>query len=499
MADDHDDDATRIYRPYGSPPPDPAEDTTPSDPFAPAAPSSPAADPFAPEPAAADPFAPSTANPDPFTPAAVESDDPFRQPEPSGADPFAPAAPSTPPANDPFAPAASSTPAPADPFAPDASSRTNDPFAPADPDPFRAPAPPSAGDPFAPNPPPVTPPPAAPDPFAPISSSSPKNDPFENDWTPSVSPDPPPSSRTPLSGGDWNASPADPFAPAPTPAPAPGPDRADPFAQSPSTGTDDPFAAYQGPGIRSGAGMDSGFHAAPVAGVEVELPKAFGAEETLAGAFTPVFSLILQIRASDDLGDATSLRQRIEALLSESAQAARRTGANDVDVDEATFCLIAFLDEAILSSTWHGRDGWSAQPLQLAHYDRYDAGERFFDKLKALLEGGGTRRAVLEVYYLCLALGFKGRYAIHGREVLRRLVDDLYARLSASNPPGALAPRGTSREVAAQAEKAGLPTWALWVGAAVLVAVIYLVLSLMLSSAAGETADDLRTLSAQSE
>jgi type VI secretion system protein ImpK len=223
----------------------------------------------------------------------------------------------------------------------------------------------------------------------------------------------------------------------------------------------------------------------------------FGAERTLAGAFTPVFSLILQIRASQDLGDPTALRQRVEALLIESARIARKAGVNDSDIHEAEFCVVAFLDEAILGSSWPGRDAWSAQPLQLTHYDRYDAGERFFDRLKSLLDEGGARTAVMEVYYLCLALGFKGRYAIQGREVLRRLVDDLHARLSQTpnGRAGDLAPRGRSREVPAEAEKGGIPSWALWIGAALLVLLLYVGLSLSLNGVASETATDLSTIS----
>lgn len=502
MADDPypDDDATRIYRPYGSPPPDPAEAPEPADdPFAPATP-----DPFAPDPGTPDPFAPEPSAADPFAPD-VPSPDPFA-PEPSAADPFAPtpspaddpfraASPATGAAPDPFSPAPSSAP---DPFAPDPAppppAATPDPFAPASEDPF-APAPssgttdpfrsapvadpfgPSGPDPFAPapapTPPPPTPPPAAPpkaDPFAPSGP-----DPFD------------------LSG-------ADPFAPQPTPKGPAVPDRsADPFAATPSTTSDDPFADFQGPTGGGRGAFDSGYHNVSAPGPDVDLPTAFEAERTLAGAFTPVFSLILQIRSSEDLGDPTALRQRIESLLRESARVARQAGARDEDIAQAEFCLVAFLDEAILASQWPGQGAWSAEPLQLTHYDRFDAGEQFFDRLKALLDEGGTRKELLEVYYLCLALGFKGRYAIHGREVLRRLVDDLYTRISAGNEPGKLAPRGTSREVPAEAEKGGIPTWALWVGAAALVALLYLVLSLMLSSAASETADDLRTLSAQSE
>ncbi|GAB5537540.1 MAG: hypothetical protein Rubg2KO_37890 [Rubricoccaceae bacterium] len=277
----------------------------------------------------------------------------------------------------------------------------------------------------------------------------------------------------------------------PVPARAP-----DPFTAPPVTASDDPFANLKGPslGPARDTTFDSGLHVGPAARMDVKLPDVFDTERTLAGAFTPVFSLILQIRASPDLGDPTALRQRVEALLSDSARTARNAGVNDADIQEAEFCLVAFLDEAILGSSWPGRNAWSAEPLQLTHYDRYDAGERFFDRLKAILDEGGTRTAVMEVYYLCLSLGFKGRYAIQGREVLRRLVDDLHARLSQTptGRAGELAPRGRSREVPTQAEKGGLPSWALWIGAAVLVVLLYLGLSFFISSAANDTADILR-------
>lgn len=491
MADDPrpDDDATRIYRPYGSPPPDPEEaadapDSATPDPFAPTPdpfapdPEPPAApDPFAPLPAAADPFAPpgdAPPSPDPFAPAA----DPFA-PEPAAPDPFAPA---DGPA--PFAPSPSSEP---DPFSPPPHAAP-DPFAPAPGDP------PPVGDPFAP-PPSATDDPFAPaadaDPFAPAPSAPPATDaPF----APATGPDPfgPPDPPAP---DPYRAGPADPFAPAPAPGARQPAERPDPFAPAgPLAATDDPFADLQGPTPGGRPSFDSGIREVSHEHDALLLPSAFDAEKSLAGAFTPVFTLILQLRASAPSGDPAALRQRIETLLREAAARAREAGAADADVEEATVCVVAFLDEAILGADWPGREGWSAHPLQLAHYDRNDLGERVFDRLKRLLDEGAVRRDVLEVYYLCLALGFRGRYAIHGREVLRRLVTDLHRRLSGAAPPGPLAPRGHSREAPAEAEAGGVPTWALWAGAAALVLVLYLGLSLSLSAAAADAADALRAL-----
>lgn len=522
MADDDprpDDDATRIYRPYGSPPP--ASDEP--DPFASDG------DPFASDPPTAGASGEGEAPPDPFAPS--------RKSAPPADDPFASEPPRAPASDDPFAPSPSSRSAPADdPFAPEPPKATpppsgrdrgatdifgppiGDPFAPAtdsdgasSDDPFAAP--PSAADPFsappsrhteAPDPfrapdrgdDPFAPRPtggAAPDPFAPSPPSTP--DPFAASPPPEAKAPPAPPATPPAD--PFDVEPADPFAPAPkVPARQPR-EREDPFAATPSTDSDDPFHALKGPsGGGGGGGFDSSLRDRPFASSEsMDLPEAFGTERTLAGAFTPVFSLILQIRAAQRLGDGTALRQRIEALLSEAARTARSYNVPEGDVEEATFCLVAFLDEAILATDWPGRDRWSAEPLQLAHYDRYDAGERFFDRLKRLLDEGAARTGVLEVYYLCLALGFKGRYAIQGREVLRRLVEDLHSRLERANgAAGALSPRGRSREVPAEAEKGGIPTWALWVGAAVLVALLYLGLSFSLSGAANETATDLRAL-----
>ena len=550
--DDHDDDATRIYRPYGSPPPTadepdpfapdgdpfaPEPDTAAPNPFVPSSRSAPpAGDPFAPSSdpfSGADPFAPDPPAPtsSPASPAPSQGQamgDPFAplpaSPRPAP-DPFAPEPSSDAPADDPFAPSgsaptpASASPAPPDrgatdlfgppvgdfgsgtssdgsppddPFAPppDRAPASDpvpgaDPFAPPSADPFRAP---DAGeDPFAPRPAGGT----ARDPFAPAASSAP--DPFAAPPPAGKSPTPEPPDDDP-----FDVTPDDPFAPAPK-APAPQPrDREDPFATPPGTTSDDPFASLKGPSLGSGGSVeDSAFHEPLASAGGMELPETFGTERTLAGAFTPVFSLVLQIRAAQQLGDGTALRRRIEQLLADAARTARSYNVPEEDVEEATFCLVAFLDEAILATEWPGHDAWSSQPLQLTHYDRYDAGERFFDRLKRLLDEGATRTGVLEVYYLCLALGFKGRYAIHGREVLRRLVDDLHGRLERANgAAGALSPRGTSREVPAEAEKGGVPTWALWVGAAVLVALLYLGLSLSLSGVASETADDLRALTA---
>jgi type VI secretion system protein ImpK len=85
------------------------------------------------------------------------------------------------------------------------------------------------------------------------------------------------------------------------------------------------------------------------------------------------------------------------------------------DYDQARFIICAWVDEAILNSSWTHKGLWQKEQLQRIYYQTTDAGEESFDRLNAL---GLHQRDVREVYYLCLALGFMGRYCHKGDEYL---------------------------------------------------------------------------------
>ena len=85
------------------------------------------------------------------------------------------------------------------------------------------------------------------------------------------------------------------------------------------------------------------------------------------------------------------------------------------DFDLARFAVFAWIDEAILNSAWQEKTRWQGEQLQRRYYQTAEAGEEFFEKLNNL---GAHQQQVREVYYLCLALGFTGRYCNPGDEFL---------------------------------------------------------------------------------
>jgi type IV/VI secretion system ImpK/VasF family protein len=102
------------------------------------------------------------------------------------------------------------------------------------------------------------------------------------------------------------------------------------------------------------------------------------------------------------------VRSHIRDLLEQQEAEAKRQGLSEQDAHEARFAFMAWADE-ILSQLpgWEHQQQWSTHPLQLEYYQTRNAGEEFFERLEQLR---GDQQYIREMYYLCLGLGFSGRY-----------------------------------------------------------------------------------------
>jgi len=105
----------------------------------------------------------------------------------------------------------------------------------------------------------------------------------------------------------------------------------------------------------------------------------------------------------------------IQRLISEGEGCVKDRNFSQEDYDLARFAVCAWVDEAVLSSPWNEKSRWQGEQLQRLYYQTADAGEIFFERLNTL---GPHQRDVREVYYLCLAMGFMGRYCHEGDEYL---------------------------------------------------------------------------------
>jgi type VI secretion system protein ImpK len=94
-------------------------------------------------------------------------------------------------------------------------------------------------------------------------------------------------------------------------------------------------------------------------------------------------------------------------LLTKSEECVRKGLFSHEDYDQARFMICAWVDESILASGWQHKSQWQREQLQRLYYNTTEAGEEAFERLNGLTF---HQKDVRELYYLCLALGFKGRF-----------------------------------------------------------------------------------------
>ncbi len=158
-------------------------------------------------------------------------------------------------------------------------------------------------------------------------------------------------------------------------------------------------------------------------------------------------------------------------LFASSSDLANRHNFSENDYRLAKFAVCAWVDERIVSSNLPQCLQWHTMELQRVYFQTTNAGEEFFTCLVSLKP---NQSAVLEVFSLCLSLGFQGKYygsfqneeltalkRVVARGVLGRspeLSDTQSATMLVQAYPGQDGPNGTrSGEITAKLAVASVP------------------------------------------
>ncbi|MEW5787875.1 MAG: type IVB secretion system protein IcmH/DotU [Pseudomonadota bacterium] len=173
--------------------------------------------------------------------------------------------------------------------------------------------------------------------------------------------------------------------------------------------------------------------------------------------------------------DAEAFMGSVRKFLDEFDGVARKHHFNADDIHDAKYAFCAAVDETVLASRMDIRDAWERRPLQLALFGDQLAGEHFFDRLETARNGGASRINALEVFHMCLLLGFKGRYLLESPEKLKYLTAQLGEQIAhIKGKPPAFAPRGDPPDRIMNALKKEVPLWVMASVLALLGLVAYL-------------------------
>ncbi len=130
------------------------------------------------------------------------------------------------------------------------------------------------------------------------------------------------------------------------------------------------------------------------------------------------FLMLFLLKSGQEPTDAAAFSARVQQFLADYERAAKKLDIPAEDVYATKYAFCAAVDETVLNSRFAIRDAWMLQPLQLTLFGEQLAGENFFARLEDLRAQGAPRLQSLEIYYMCLLLGFQGKYMIEGQEKL---------------------------------------------------------------------------------
>ena len=175
----------------------------------------------------------------------------------------------------------------------------------------------------------------------------------------------------------------------------------------------------------------------------------------------PTFDLILRLKAGI-VQPSNTLRPQIAALLKEFEERAIRYRHRESVIQVAKFGLASFVDETVLTQDFNLKEEWEKYPIQLEYFGEQLAGNKFYDKLDAMLRQIDVTADAVEVYYVCMLLGFRGRYAVYEQDkflkIMQKTADALVKVGKITKVE--LSPHWIVNDQPEPPKKRGMPTWA---------------------------------------
>jgi len=135
----------------------------------------------------------------------------------------------------------------------------------------------------------------------------------------------------------------------------------------------------------------------------------------LVAAAAVLLGLASRVRGTPTQKDIEGLRDRVVRELKTFEANASATGLPRELVRTAHYALSATIDDLVLSTPWGGQSSWAKRSMVSTFHNEVVGGERFYEILNQLHKNPGNNADVLELMYICLALGFEGRLRVTGR------------------------------------------------------------------------------------
>uniref|UniRef100_UPI00359F543B type IVB secretion system protein IcmH/DotU n=1 Tax=Glaesserella sp. TaxID=2094731 RepID=UPI00359F543B len=210
----------------------------------------------------------------------------------------------------------------------------------------------------------------------------------------------------------------------------------------------------------------------------------------------PLLGMALRAKKITQFDEISTLYNRMQNEIIAISEKVKILEYNSAFQLSFRYCLCTFIDEAIMGTPWGKNSMWGERSLLAYFHNETWGGEKFYSILSRTMLEPEKYYELLEFIYVCLALGFQGKYADkpHGKENIQNTLVKLQKTLRPI--------RGTDYfrdnkfhiyEEDYSVEKP-LPIKYLFWGAGAFFVVIYIIYSILLDSSSSEIIENINTI-----
>ena len=182
----------------------------------------------------------------------------------------------------------------------------------------------------------------------------------------------------------------------------------------------------------------------------------------LGAAAAPLLQLLASLGKLRRAPDVWKLRERAVQELTAFERRAQDAGIAMDLLRPAHYALCASIDDVVMNTPWGATSGWANQALVKALHPTARGTDQFFDQLQQMRKAPKKFLPVIQLMFLCLSLGFMGRYRqARGGGELEQVQSDAHAAIASQSATAEpeLSRRWRGVVVPYQPTRHGVPVW----------------------------------------
>jgi len=144
-----------------------------------------------------------------------------------------------------------------------------------------------------------------------------------------------------------------------------------------------------------------------------------------------IFKEIDTLQNSYEIGKIENIRNVLISKIDLYTELISSKEIENSQIMISRYILCTFADELISSTYWGKDNNWANNSLLGYFYNETYGGDKFFQILEQLYRSSSQYIHLLELLYICLSLGFEGKYRIQnkGRMELDSIRENLYRQI----------------------------------------------------------------------